>query len=124
MPGRSATRRRRRGCARGSSTSTAATRCRAELGSGSPGFRRSSTRHIRPAERRFHLAAHPHGEVVLVVIDIAPLEAFALGEVALEPDLMRKPERQETLGERALGRHLLAPDAEAAFAVEHLAPLE
>ena len=34
---------------------------------------------------------------------------------------MGEPERQQSLVERALGRRLLAPDAEAALAVEHLA---
>jgi hypothetical protein len=54
---------------------------------------------IRPAERRLHLTAHFHGEIVLVIDDIAPFEAFALGEVALELDPVGEPERQKALGE-------------------------
>jgi hypothetical protein len=48
-------------------------------------------------------------------------QASAFRDVALEPHIMREPERQEAFGERALRRHLLAPDAEPALAVEHLA---
>src|SRR6266436_5820729 len=79
---------------------------------------------VRPAERRLHLAAHLHGERVFVVVDVAPAQALALRDAALEPDLMGEPERQQPLGERARGRDLLAPDAKAALAVEHLALLE
>src|SRR5262249_31294789 len=52
-----------------------------------------------PAERRLHLAPHLHGKIVFVIGDVAPAQAIALREVALEPDPMRKPERQQTLRE-------------------------
>src|SRR2546427_7489778 len=76
---------------------------------------------VRPPERRLHLAPHLHGEIVFVIDDVAPAQAFALRNVAFELDLMRKSERQQALRERARGRNLLAPDAKPAFAVEHLA---
>src|SRR5262249_11908920 len=83
-----------------------------------------AARHIRPPERRLHLATHLHGQIVFIVGDIAPAQASALRDVAFEPDLVGKPERQQALVERARGRNLLAPDAKPAFAVEHLAFLE
>src|SRR4029450_2171850 len=89
---------------------------------GPPG--RPPPRHIRPPERRLHLATHLHGEIVFVVGDVAPAQASALRDVAFEPDRVGKPERQQALVERARGRNLLTPDAKPAFAVEHLAFLE
>src|SRR5215469_4453490 len=79
---------------------------------------------VRPAERRLHLAAHLHGERVFVAVDVAPAQALALRDAALEPDLMGEPERQQPLGERARGGNLLAPDAKPALAVEHLVLLK
>src|SRR5262249_60223907 len=66
---------------------------------------------VRPAERRLHLAPHLHGKIVFVIVYVAPTQALALREVALEPDPMRKPQRQQALPEVARGRNLLAPDA-------------
>src|SRR5712691_7754180 len=86
--------------------------------------RRPVARLVRPAERRLHLAAHLHGERVFVVVDVAPAQALALRDAALEPDLMGEPERQQPLGERARSRDLLAPHAKAALAGEYLALLE
>src|SRR5262249_52521172 len=77
---------------------------------------RRAARRIRPAERRLHLAAHLHGEIVFVAGDIAPAQALALPDVALEPDLVGESERQQALGERASGWHLPAPDAKPALA--------
>src|SRR5262245_62598504 len=99
-----------------------AQRLRSGHAGGSAG--RRAGRHIRPPERRLHLAAHLHGEVVFVVGDVAPAQALALRDVALEPDRVGEPERQQAAGQRARGRNLLAPDAKPAFAVEHLAVLE
>src|SRR5260221_218395 len=100
----------------------------ATLGPRSDGPAASPTRcaglNVRPPERRLHLAPHLHGEIVFVIADVAPAQALALRDVAFELDLMRKPERQQSLRERARGRNLLAPDAKPAFAVEHLAGLE
>src|SRR5262252_9394924 len=86
--------------------------------------RRRVARLVRPAERRLHLAAHLHGERVFVAVDVAPAQALALRDAALEPDLVGEPERQQPLGERARGGNLLAPDTKSALAVEHLALLE
>src|SRR5215470_6961909 len=80
-----------------------------------------AARHIRPPERRLHLATHLHGEIVFVVGDVAPAQASALRDVAFERDRVGEPERQQALVERARGWNLLAPDAKPAFAVEHLA---
>src|SRR5215470_6795920 len=103
-------------------------RCRQRRGAGGQVCRRSARRRVAwpvgPAERRLHLAAHLHGERVFVVVDVAPAQALALRDAALEPDLMGEPERQQPLGERARGRDLLAPHAKAALAVEYLALLE
>src|SRR5262252_2747451 len=104
-------------------------RCSQRRGRGGGPIRRRSARRraarlVRPAERRLHLAAHLHGERVFVVVDVAPAQALALRDTALEPDLMGEPERQQPLGERARGRDLLAPHAKAALAVEYLALLE
>src|SRR5262245_22331817 len=84
----------------------------------------TSAADIGPAECGLHLAAHLYGKIGFVTGDVVPRQALALGHVALEPHVVRQPERQQPLGERALGRHLLAPYAEAAFAVEDLAGLE
>ena len=40
------------------------------------------------AERRLHLAAHLHGEIVLVAGDVAPPQTFALRDIALEPHVV------------------------------------
>src|SRR6516164_7966673 len=77
-------------------------RCRQRRGGGGQVCRRSARRRVarlvRPAERRLHLAAHLHGERVFVAVDVAPAQALALRDAALEPDLMREPERQQPLG--------------------------
>src|SRR5262249_35011118 len=106
------------------------TRCGRQRGRSCSGWPRGwsagrrAARHIRPAERRLHLAAHLHGEIVFVVGDVAPAQASALRDVAFQPDLVGEPERQQALVERAPGRNLLAPHAKPAFAVEHFAFLE
>ena len=51
----------------------------------------------------------------------AHASALAFLDVALELDVVRQAQRQQSALERHLGRRLLAPDAEAALAVEHLA---
>src|SRR5262249_3929433 len=122
-PARRPVRRPRRLCPPRSPPPTAATRLRAAPAFASPELRRSR-RYIRPAERRFHFAAHLDGEIVLIVGDVAPFQAFAFADVAHEPHAMREAQRQQLLRKRALRRKLLAPDAEAAFTVEHLALLE
>ncbi len=53
-----------------------------------------------------------------------PPERLALGDVALELDVVRQAERQVALAQRHIGRRLLAPHREAALAVEHLALLQ
>src|SRR5215469_8425055 len=103
-------------------------RCRQRRGGGGQVCRRSNRRRVarlvRPAERRLHLAAHLHGERVFVAVDVAPAQALALRDAALEPDLVGEPERQQPLGERARRRNLLAPDAKPTLAVEHLVLLK
>src|SRR5438034_1303032 len=78
----------------------------------------------RLAERRLHLSAHLDCERAGIIGDIRPFEALAFGNVALEADVLRKPERQQTLSERARARDLLAVDAVAALSIEHLASFE
>src|ERR1700684_1698978 len=68
----------------------------------------------------FHLATDPDRRVVRIVFDVAPFETLALGDIVLQLDLMRQPERQISLLQRSVGRRLLAPDTEAAFAVQDL----
>src|SRR5581483_9373648 len=79
---------------------------------------------IPSAESGFHFAAHFDRGIVGSVGDIAPAKLLARSDVALQSDIMRKPERQQAALERALRRGLLAPDAKAALAVEHFASLE
>src|SRR5947207_5350221 len=79
---------------------------------------------VAPPERGFHLAAYLHGGIVGVVVDVVPAQRRAERDVLFDADIVREPERQQAVIERAFGRRLAAPDAEAAFAVEHLARLE
>src|SRR5437764_549635 len=57
-------------------------------------------------------------------LDVAPFEALALLDVALELDVMGDAQRKIALIERGVGWRLLAPNAEPALAVEHLARFE
>ena len=52
--------------------------------------------HVRPAERRFHLAADFHGRVIRIVVHIGPAQRLAGRDIALELDVVRKAERQQT----------------------------
>src|SRR5215475_14658048 len=78
-------------------------------------FRRHS------AELGFHLAPELYGEIVAVDFDVAPGKRRASRDVALELDVLRQAEGQQTLRQRALGRRLPAPHAEPALAVKNLA---
>src|SRR5918998_5466761 len=79
---------------------------------------------IRPREGGLHLAAGADGEVGLVDGDVAPVKALALLDVALEAHVVRQAEGQVATLQRVGGRSLLAPNAEAALPVQHLARLE
>src|SRR5260370_2274504 len=75
-------------------------------------------------ERRFHFAPDFYREIVAVVFDVVPAQRLPRRDLALELDVVRQAERQESSLERALGRALLAPHAIAALAIHDLAPLE
>ncbi len=57
----------------------------------------------RPREGGFHLAPDPNREIVGVVVDVRPFQPLAFLDVALEPRVLRKPEREIALVERELG---------------------
>src|SRR6185312_15515493 len=87
-------------------------------------FGLASSLDVSPPERSFHLAANLHRGVVGIIPDVGPFQALAFGDVALELHVLRETEREITLVERAFGRRLLAPDAEAALAVQHFGFLQ
>ncbi len=76
------------------------------------------------SKRRFHFAANLYGEIIRVIGDVRPLQAFAFLHVARQLDVLREAERQIALLQRTLCRHLLAPDAEATLAVQHFAGVQ
>src|SRR5882724_128293 len=73
---------------------------------------------------RLHLSPHAYHEIVRVVHNIRPFQQFAISDAALEAKTLREAERQVSVRERALGRHLPAVDPVAAFAIEIFARLE
>src|SRR5687767_9549981 len=52
---------------------------------------------IPPAERSLHLAPDFDRGIVRVVVHVRPFQPLALAEVALELDVLRKPEREIAL---------------------------
>src|SRR5262249_28993230 len=76
------------------------------------------------AKRRLHLSACPHSQFIRIASDVRPCEGIAFPYLARDTHIMREPERQESIRERALGGALPAPDTEAALAVEYLARLK
>src|SRR6185437_17129188 len=75
----------------------------------------------RPAKCGFHFASYFHRRIVRVIGDVAPFERATFRNIALEPDVVREPKRQQFVTKRNLGEGLLAPDAETTLAVEQLA---
>ena len=61
---------------------------------------------IPSPERGFHLAARFHRDVLRVIFDVIPFQRGAGRNVALELDVVRKPERQQPFIERAFRRRL------------------
>ena len=49
---------------------------------------------VAPAERSLHLAARAHGRIVGIEVDVGPFQPLALGDVALELDVLREAERE------------------------------
>ena len=64
---------------------------------------------VRPPERSLHLAADAHGVVVRVKFHVRPFQPLALGNVALELDVLRKAEREIAVGERDVRRASACP---------------
>src|SRR5712692_10972207 len=83
-------------------------------------------RRLRVGRREggFHFAPDFYRKIVAIVFDVGPAQRLPRRDLALELDVVRQAQRQESSLERALGRALLAPDAIAALAIEDLAALE
>src|SRR5215831_12266580 len=78
----------------------------------------------RAAECPLHLPPDLHRIRIRVVLHILPAHRLALGDVALEPDLVRKPDGQGAFRGGVGGGHEATPDGIAALAVERLACLQ
>src|ERR1700754_4233046 len=77
------------------------------------------------AERTLlHLATQRDNIEIAFELDILEANDGVLGDRALEPDVMREPDRQAADRKALRCRDRIGPDRVAAFAVEHLAGLE
>src|SRR6266566_5593602 len=72
-------------------------------------------------ERGFHFAPDFYREIVAVVFDVGPAQRLPRRDLALELDVVRQAQRQESGLERALGRALGAPHARSE---EHTSELQ
>src|ERR1700733_11947679 len=73
------------------------------------------------AKSLFPRAACPDRPILRVVRDVVPAHHRAMGDVVLQLQAMRKPDRQGPGRKACRCRHQLAPHRIAAFAIQHFA---